>query len=339
MRQVAFLSIQVVAFSLMLYCANQAAADEPVTLDTIVRAETDTAMRSTLKLTGGLGKLVHLRQPTPIDKQTIIRMNRDTLYSAVVLDLSKPATVVLPETGGRYLSMHVINQDHYMYVVTKPGRYRLTQQEVGTRYVQLSFRTFVDANDPADIKAANAVQDKIKVSGGNDGPLDMPEWNQEQLATARKAMNLLATMGLDAGRAFGKKGQVDPIHYVVGAVAGWGGLPKEDAIYVLDAVKKNDGTPYAVTVKDVPVDAFWSITIYNEKGFIEKNDRGVYSFNDVTAKKNKDGSITIHFGGCDDGRINCLPVKKGWNYAIRLYEPRKEIIDGSWRFPEFKMRK
>jgi hypothetical protein len=45
-------------------------------------------------------------------KRRGIRMNRDTLYSAAVLDLSSPATVTLPETGGRYMGMRVINQDH-----------------------------------------------------------------------------------------------------------------------------------------------------------------------------------------------------------------------------------
>jgi hypothetical protein len=323
-------------FLAMLCLVFQTAAAEPVTLDTLVRAETDTAMRGTLKVTGGIGKLFHFRGPTPLDKQVIIRMNRDTLYSGVLVDLSEPVTVVLPKTGGRYLSMHVVNQDHYMYVITKPGRHRLTQRQVGTRYAQISFRTFVDTTKPEDVKAANAIQDKIKVSGGGSNSLEMPEWDQEQLATARKAMSLLATMGLDAGRAFGRKGQVDSIHFVVGAVAAWGGLPKEAAVYVFDSVEKNDGTPYAVTAKDVPVDAFWSITVYNEKGFIEKNDRGVYSFNSMTAKKGKDGAITVHFGGCEDGRVNCLPIKKSWNYTVRLYEPRKEIISGAWKFPELK---
>lgn len=320
---------------LSAFCsAAQAAATEPVTLDTLVRAETDTTIRSTIELAGGLGRLFHIRQPTPIDEQSIVRMNRDTLYSAVVFDLSEPATVVLPETGGRYLSMHVINQDHYMYALTKPGRHTLTQDKVGTRYAVVSFRTFVDANDPDDVKAANAVQDRIEVAGG--GVLDIPEWNQDQLATARDAMSLLATMGLDAGRAFGRQGEVDPIHYVVGAVVGWGGLPKEAAVYVLDAVDQNDGTPYVVTVGDVPVRAFWSITVYDETGFIQENDRGVYSFNNVTAERDPSGTITIHFGGCDDGRVNCLPVSEGWNYAVRMYEPEKEIIQGTWTFPEFR---
>ncbi|MGA3318549.1 MAG: DUF1214 domain-containing protein [Candidatus Korobacteraceae bacterium] len=50
-------------------------------------------------------------------------------------------------------------------------------------------------------------------------------------------------------------------------------------------------------MKDVPVDGFWSVTVYNVQGFMEKNDKNAYLFNSVTAKRNDDGSITIHFGG------------------------------------------
>jgi len=47
------------------------------------------------------------------------------------------------------------------------------------------------------------------------------------------------------------------------------------------------------------------------------------------------GSFTIHFGG-DPKSINHLPITEGWNYAVRFYKPRKEILEGSWEFPEVK---
>ena len=68
---------------------------------------------------------------------------------------------------------------------------------------------------------------------------------------------------------------------------------------------------------------------------LDENALGACSFNNVTAEKSRDGSITIHFGGCDDGRVNCLPIKDGWNYAVRMYQPRSQIIEGSWTFPVF----
>jgi hypothetical protein len=88
-------------------------------------------------------------------------------------------------------------------------------------------------------------------------------------------------------------------------------------------------------VKDVPVDAFWSVTLYDDTGLMPVNKYNAYSFNNVTAKKSNDGSITIRFGG-DPKADNFLPIVPGWNYIARLYRPKKEILDGSWTFPDPK---
>ena len=87
-------------------------------------------------------------------------------------------------------------------------------------------------------------------------------------------------------------------------------------------------------MNDVPVDGFWSISLYGADGFFRKNALNAYTLNDVTAKKAANGSVTIQFGGCDGKVPNCLPIMEGWNYMVRLYRPRPEILDGSWKFPE-----
>jgi len=82
------------------------------------------------------------------------------------------------------------------------------------------------------------------------------------------------------------------------AALGWRGLPAAAATYVNAVPEMNDGkTPYTLTVKDVPVDAFWSVTLYDDKGWMPVNKYNAYSFNNVTARKDEDGSITVHFGG------------------------------------------
>ncbi len=101
--------------------------------------------------------------------------------------------------------------------------------------------------------------------------------------------------------------------------------------------EQNDGRiPHTLTVSDVPVDGFWSLTVYNGDGYMVKNDADAYSVNNVTADKNPDGRVTVHFGGCDGNKVNCLPIMQGWNYTIRMYQPRTEIINGSWTFPRAK---
>ena len=307
-----------------------------VNVKNFVRAESDHMIRANMKAFGvKIGAMAHVRQPTTPDNQPVIRMNQDTLYSATVLDLSRPVKLTLPEVGGRYMSMHVVNQDHYMFVEAQPGTYELTEAEVGTRFAYATIRTFLDINNPDDLAQAHAAQDAIELSGGGDGPFEAPDWNTDDLKVARKALNDLAVLGFDTANAFGRKDEVLPIDYLVGAAAGWGGLPQSAAFYILDSVEKNDGkTPHAITVKDVPVDAFWSITVYNADGYLEANERGVNSYNNISARPNEDSSYTIHFGGCEDGRVNCIPIAAGWNYAIRMYEPEEEILNGSWTFPK-----
>lgn len=316
-------------------CAPTLALAEDVTIKNLVRAELDHMIRQNMAAFGmEIGKLTHVREPTTPENQPTIRMNQDTLYSGTVLDLSEPVQITLPEIGGRYMSMLVISQDHYMLAETQPGTYDLTEENVGTRFAFVAFRTFADVTDPKDIEAAHAAQDAIEISGGGSGPFEAPDWDLDKLAVARKALNDLSTLGFDASRAYGTKEEVDPVDYLIGAIAAWGGLPPGSATYIVDSVDKNDGeTPHAVTVKDVPVDAFWSVTVYNADGYLEANDRGINSYNNFTAKPNDDGSYTLNFDGCDDDRVNCIPITADWNYAIRLYEPRSEILDGSWTFP------
>jgi len=331
-------AILFVIYILSLVSAPLAAAEvEPVTVANFVRAESDHMIRANMKAFNvSFGQFSHLRQPTTPDNQPVIRMNQDTLYSGTVLDLSRPVTITLPEVGDRYMSMHVVSQDHYCFVEAKPGAYKLTENNVGTRFALVTIRTFYNAGEPDDLSKAHAAQDKIKISGGGEGPFEAPNWDTEQLAVARKALNDLAVLGFDTTYAFGSKEKVLPIDHLVGAAAGWGGLPVTAAMYILDSVDANDGTtPHTVTVKEMPVDAFWSITVYNADGYLEVNDLGRNSLNNFSAKPNENGSYTIHFGG-DPKSLNYLPIADGWNYAVRMYQPRKEILDGSWTFPRIE---
>src|SRR6516165_8468999 len=104
----------------------------PVTVDNFVRAETDMYMGESVK-EGGFGKFIHNRTPTEIDKQPVIRMNRDTLYSQAVFDLDAgPVTITLPDAGKRFMSLLIINEDHYALGVSYGGgAHTLSKDMVG----------------------------------------------------------------------------------------------------------------------------------------------------------------------------------------------------------------
>jgi hypothetical protein len=140
----------------------------------------------------------------------------------------------------------------------------------------------------------------------------------------------------DTRHMFGARGEVDPVRHLIGSAMGWGGMSEKDSLYLPVTPPKNDGTTlYRLTVKDVPVDGFWSISVYNADSCFVKNDRDAYTLNNITAKKDADGSVTIQFGGDANAVPNVLlPITPGWNYLVRLYRPRAEILNGTWKFSE-----
>jgi hypothetical protein len=110
--------------TLALILGNQAIAQTtpssgpmPVTIDNFCRAETDLYFGNMVK-DGAFGKFLHRREPAAIDNQTVVRLNRDTLYSAAVFDLDDaPVTITMPDAGKRFMSLMVVNEDHYVSAV------------------------------------------------------------------------------------------------------------------------------------------------------------------------------------------------------------------------------
>jgi len=328
------LATVVVSMACILNLPALAAEPVVVNVDNFVRAETAKQFDSALEYVNGeINTFVHIREPQPIDKQSVIRMNRDTIYSSAIVDISKGATLTIPQTNGRYVSAMVVNEDHYVNnVYHDPGTYKLTMKEFDTPYVNISIRTLVNAADPADIKKANAIQDGITIKAKSAKPYTHPEYDKASYEATYKAVLELSKGVPDAKRTFGKKEDVGEVRHLLGTAMGWGGLPEHEAYYLTITPGLSVGA-YELTVKDVPVDAFWSISLYNKEGYFQENEYNAYSINNLTATPNQDGSFTVHFGG-DPKSVNYLHLTDGWNYTVRLYQPRKEILEGEWIFPD-----
>jgi hypothetical protein len=308
----------------------------PVTADNFIRAETDMYFANAVDL-GGFGKFFHHREPMPIDKQGVVRANRDTLYSPAVFDLDAgPVTITLPDPGKRFLSLQVFDENEYTLAVAYgAGKHTLTREGVGTRYGMAAIRILVDPGDPKDVEQVHALQDAIKVEQKCIGRFEVPRWDMISQKSVREALLTLAATLPDMKHAFGMEDDVDPVRHLIGAASAWGGNPDKEAMYLNVTPPKNDGkTVYRLTVKDVPVDGFWSVIVYDKDGYIPKNEHNVYSLNNLTAKTGPDGSVTTQFGGYDGKTPNVIPTVAGWNYMVRLYRPRAEILSGKWKFPE-----
>jgi len=323
--------------SSVTFAQTVAAATQPVTIDNYNRAQSDIFFAGVVK-SGGFGKFRHGRELAAPVQQGIPRPNRDTLYSFVIIDLDAgPATITLPDAGNRYMGMQVVNEDQYTrasYYIS--GSHTLTREMAGTRYVIAVVRFLVDVSNKADVDRVHALQDAIEFSQANTGVFEIPNWDASSLEKVRAPLLQLGATLSDTRRMFGaSERDVDAVRHLIGSAMLWGGNPEKDGLYLPITPARNDGrTIHKLTVGDVPVDGFWSLTVYNRAGYLEPNPENVYSVNSVTAKKGLGGAVTIQFGGCDGKVQNCIPIADGWNYTVRMFRPRTEILNGTWKFPE-----
>lgn len=311
---------------------------EHVDVDNFVRAETARMFADLQRDAGGVNVLLHNREPASVDRQTVVRLNRDTLYSMAVVDLVAGATLTLPDAGGRYVSAMVLDADHYVRsVLHDAGTYRLDARSEGSDHAVVAVRILVDPHDAADVRAVVGLQDAVRVEAGSARPYVGPQYDSASLDATRDALLALAAGLHSFDRTFGSPDQVDPVRHLIGTAAGWGGLPADEAAYVGVDPRLPRGR-YALTLRDVPVDAFWSVSVYDARGFFRPNDHGVYSVNSVTAVADPDGGHTVRFAPPDDlgDEPNTIPVPEGWNFLVRLYRPRATVRNGSWVLPELR---
>lgn len=224
-----------------------------VNVDNFNKAQTDHEFAGTLKMTGGINKFVHNRAPTPVDKQNVIRMNRDTLYSMAVVDISNGATITLPDAGKRYMSLMLVNNDGYVNkVFYGAGAHKLTMEQFDTPFVFAAVRTLANPEDKADLAEAHKLQDQIKIEAGSAQAYVLPDYDEASYKATLGAVLELAKGLKRYTRTFGSRDEVDPVHFMIGSASAWGGLPDKDAQYDNIEPKLPVGN-YELTVKDVPV--------------------------------------------------------------------------------------
>ena len=307
-----------------------------VTPDNFVRAETDMQFMTVVKR-GGFGRLSHEREVSPASRQAVPWADNDVLRSRGVFDLELgPVEITIPQTGERFVSLEALDEDHYtLAMFYGPGTYTFSFENVSTRYLLIVVRVMVDPADRADVAAAHALQECIVVARQGGGRFVIPNWDPVSQARVRVALQLLGNTVAGDERTFGARGEVDPVRHLIGTATQWDRCPPRDIAYLLNAPRDNDGrTIYRLTVGYVPVDGFWSLSVYDANGHFLGDGHHGRAVNSRTAVRNGDQSITVQFGGDEQGAANCLVIAKGWCYVVRLYRPRAEVLGGKWRFPE-----
>lgn len=304
------------------------ACAEPVKVDreNYPLVETHRQMALTQVRAGAVNTWQHKREVPPVDNQPVIRMNRDTLYSMAIVDASKGATVTLPKTGGRYISLMYLDENHRVYdMVTEPGAHGIPAY---SDHMYALVRIGVQSGDEEDLAEIHRLQDEIKLTAVSNAAFEPIEYDEASLQeTHHSILKDFAKSGiLDTEKMFGTEDYVDHDRYIMGTAIGWGGATWKDNIYQFS--KFFEGEECQTTTFDDPKNegGFWSITVYDKDGFMF-ND--VANINSNVAEPNADGTFTVSFG-CEGG-INNIPIKNDtgvWNAAMRQYTPSQAVIDG-----------
>jgi hypothetical protein len=315
--------------------ANEAkVSGDPVTRETYTRAETDRSFFNIASQAGGVNRFFYIRKPTPLDGQTVVRMNRDTHYAAAIVDTSEGATVTVPEMpGGRYFSLLLIDNDHYSPgVIYTSGKHELPRD---TKYLAVILRIqLLKPKDPEDVALVNSLQDKFVIEAASADPFPKPKWDPEQLSSLTGTYNAESAKYERYPEGFmGPRGKADETIRHLGTAGAWGLFPNRDAIYLNYNGHLKSDKCYTARY-DVPEhNAFWSITLYGEDGYM-KSDNAILNGTNVTL--NADGSFDAHFGSVElCGNVqNRIDTTDGWNFLMRVYRPGATVLDGTYKLPD-----
>jgi hypothetical protein len=330
------------AFTVKWWCLVLATALTPhargesalVTPENYVRAETDRQFEVVAKMAGGVNRLYHFRSPTPLDKQNVVRMNRDTLYSMGVVDTANGATISVPVVpAGRYVSVYLVDNDHYCpFVIYKPGVHQLPRD---TKYLGIGVRIQVfDPKDAEEVAEVNKLQDQFIIQAESADPFPEFKWDRASLKALTEKYEKDSVAYSSWKGMMGPRGKVDEKTRHIAAAAAWGLFPEADATYLNYNGGHDTKVGYKATYKVPEHKAFWSITVYGKDGFMKSDNNIVNSSN---VKLNEDGNtFTVYFGSkeqCGDVP-NRLDAPDGWNFLMRIYRPGQSVLDGSYKLPK-----
>ena len=289
----------------------------------------------------GVNTFNHRRELTPTDKQTVVRMNRDTYYSFGVADVSEGATLTLPDLPeGKYLSGMINTEDHRIYpMFYGAGEHDLTTHTGNHVFVAVRLDATFSQEE------ANAIQDQLRITANSSEPFRAEPVNEESFTKVEAELKsqmpgIINRDGVDAlvGMFTSPNDASNELFtqekYQVGAAIGWGGAQLVDNIYELSGAYPAD-VCHQMTFEDPENKAFWSVTVYNAAGFMFDDLANVSS---DTATPNDDGTFTLSFG-CGPDALNNIPTANEsgvFTLAFRHYRVGDKVTNGYRVLPTVK---
>jgi len=318
--------------------------DLAVTKDNFIAAESDKYFFEQ-QVKSGINHFTHDRILLTMDTQTVVRQNRDTLYSKSIWDTKGGVTFELPVLES-YQTLQVIDENHrtvaVLYAEKGKNKVTITPDMLSSgEHVWVIARTQVSDNTSEAIADGNSKQDMIKGSANSADwyqPKGFDQHDREIVRLALEAdvlkLDFTKAMGAPEGKTLQPEQNLKPrdveLFHARGLTSmGFGGLPSEHAYYKVLLAEDRSGTCQTMNFEAPPLgdQGFFSITTYGSDAYVH-TDNFALSSRDGELETNKDGSYTVNFN-CGDTAINNIDVEAGWTGILRMYKPNSdtEIVE------------
>ncbi|MEW9918466.1 DUF1214 domain-containing protein [Marimonas sp. MJW-29] len=286
----------------------------------------------------GLNTFYHFPGVASAEDRFVVSPNNDTVYSVAVVNVTEGFTLELPETGDRFVSVHIVDENHmspfYLY---GGGTREFTADQFETEYVAVGIRTGTDASEEDVRFIKEELHPNYAITGASNVD-EMPRPDLDVLARVRSA--LVAEYGklsTTSGAMQPRTELVEDWEFFTYVTAGaWGLSADENAMYAPYALPEAiGGKCYTATYPPVPVKAFFSITVYGAEKYLMSNVDNIVSSN-RGVETNDDGSFTVAFGGeeCRELAPNYVYTPDdGWSLLLRAYRPEVEEFQ-AYEMPE-----
>jgi len=277
----------------------------------------------------GINNFFHFKTLANPDDRWVVSPNMDTLYSIAIVNVTEGFTLEIPDTGDRFLSIQITDENHITPLHLYGGGVRkFTADQFETDYVGIGLRIGTDGTPEDVAKIVETIQLRTKITEAKEAD-SLPRPDLKVLLRVREAMivqysKLPNTFGVMQAHTK----DVEDWEVFTYATAGAFGLSKDEhamyAIYTPEGAV--GGECWIGTFPPVPAEEFFSVTVYGPDKFLMTNENNIVS-SIRGAVTEPDGSFTIVFGGeqCRDKAPNWIHTPKdGWSLLLRAYRPRVE---------------
>lgn len=288
----------------------------------------------------GLNKFFHFTGLTKAADHWVVSPNNDTIYSLAVVNTRNGFTLELPDVGDRFISTQIITEDHmtpfYLY---GGGAREFSADDFETDFVVIGIRMGTDGT-PEDVKKVTGeLQPQYRIVGAATAD-DLKGFDKATLEKVRAALLVAYSKLPNSFGAMKKRvGDVDDWEYFTYVTAGaWGLSADENAMYAAGGpADAKGGVCYTATFPKVPVEAFFSITMYGPEKYLMTDKDNIVSSNQGVVT-NDDGSFEVAFGSekCRKLAPNFAAAPEdGWSFLMRAYRPDVDAFK-AYRMPELK---